>query len=116
MYVAGFGGNGQYRKGVEFWKTCPSCTSTRTCNRWLAVLGCIDLKLYVVWFGFFLSLFQVTVNQDKASQQISLLRAEIQRLNTELEEYKTVSDSVILHIVVRGSQMAGNETVFALNL
>lgn len=35
---------------------------------------------------------KVMVNQDKTSQQISALRAEIARLQMELMEYKAVSD------------------------
>lgn len=36
---------------------------------------------------------KVVVNQDKTSQQISALRAEIARLQMELMEYKAVSDA-----------------------
>lgn len=36
---------------------------------------------------------KVVVNQDKTSQQISALRAEIARLQMELMEYKAVSGS-----------------------
>lgn len=35
---------------------------------------------------------KVVVNQDKTSQQISALRAEIARLQMELMEYKAVRD------------------------
>lgn len=35
---------------------------------------------------------KVVVNQDKTSQQISALRAEIARLQMELMEYKAVSE------------------------
>lgn len=34
---------------------------------------------------------KVMVNQDRASQQINILRSEIARLQIELTEYKTVS-------------------------
>lgn len=37
---------------------------------------------------------KVVVNQDKTSQQISALRAEIARLQMELMEYKAVSGRV----------------------
>lgn len=37
---------------------------------------------------------KVVVNQDKTSQQISALRAEIARLQMELMEYKAVSVSL----------------------
>ena len=36
---------------------------------------------------------KVTVNQDKTSKQIAALRAEIQLLQVELMEYKTVCES-----------------------
>lgn len=36
---------------------------------------------------------KVVVNQDKTSQQISALRAEIARLQMELMEYKAVRDA-----------------------
>ena len=36
---------------------------------------------------------KVIANQDKASRQIASLRAEIQALQQELSEYKTVSSS-----------------------
>lgn len=39
---------------------------------------------------------KVVVNQDKTSQQISALRAEIARLQMELMEYKAVSGRVSL--------------------
>ena len=38
----------------------------------------------------FILIFQVVVNQDKASKQIASLRAEIQSLQLELMEYKQV--------------------------
>lgn len=38
---------------------------------------------------------KVVVNQDKTSQQISALRAEIARLQLELMEYKAVSDGCL---------------------
>lgn len=41
---------------------------------------------------------KVVVNQDKTSQQISALRAEIARLQMELMEYKAVREA-------RGSQL-----------
>ena len=42
---------------------------------------------------------QVVVNQDKASKQIATLRAEIQELMMELNEYKQVSmtKTIIAH-------------------
>ena len=40
---------------------------------------------------------KVVVNQDKTSQQISALRAEIARLQMELMEYKAVSRHRPLH-------------------
>lgn len=40
---------------------------------------------------------KVIANQDKASRQIASLRAEIQALQQELSEYKTVSDSCLLY-------------------
>ena len=39
---------------------------------------------------------KVVVNQDKTSQQISALRAEIARLQMELMEYKAVSSPSLL--------------------
>ena len=39
---------------------------------------------------------KVTVNQDKTSKQIAALRAEIQLLQVELMEYKTVCQSTLL--------------------
>ena len=39
---------------------------------------------------------KVVVNQDKTSKQISALRSEIQALQIELMEYKTVSDAAII--------------------
>lgn len=39
---------------------------------------------------------KVIANQDKASRQIASLRAEIQALQQELSEYKTVSHSCLL--------------------
>ena len=38
---------------------------------------------------------KVTVNQDKTSKQIAALRAEIQLLQVELMEYKTVCQSTL---------------------
>lgn len=42
---------------------------------------------------------KVVVNQDKTSQQISALRAEIARLQMELMEYKAVSTPRLPHIL-----------------
>ena len=39
---------------------------------------------------------KVTVNQDKTSKQIAALRAEIQLLQVELMEYKTVCQSTFV--------------------
>lgn len=39
---------------------------------------------------------KVVVNQDKTSQQISALRAEIARLQMELMEYKAVRDGGVV--------------------
>lgn len=39
---------------------------------------------------------KVVVNQDKTSQQISALRAEIARLQMELMEYKAVRDGAVV--------------------
>ena len=45
---------------------------------------------------------KVVVNQDRASQQISVLRTEIARLQIELMEYKTVSSAVSMLAVELG--------------
>ncbi len=44
---------------------------------------------------------KVMVNQDKTSRQISALRAEIQLLQVELMEYKTVSVRACACVCVR---------------
>lgn len=51
---------------------------------------------------------KVVVNQDKTSQQISALRAEIARLQMELMEYKAVSDET------RSCAVEGSQTPFTL--
>eukprot|EP00117_Sycon_ciliatum_P027246 scpid25067/ scgid22182/ Kinesin-like protein KIF21A len=55
---------------------------------------------------------KVSVNQDKASQQISALRAEIQRLNSELEEFKTGRRSVSED----GGTIINNDQVFEISM
>lgn len=44
---------------------------------------------------------KVVVNQDKTSQQISALRAEIARLQMELMEFKAVRDGGDATILIR---------------
>lgn len=44
---------------------------------------------------------KVVVNQDKTSQQISALRAEIARLQMELMEFKAVRDGGYAAIFIR---------------
>ena len=39
---------------------------------------------------------KVTVNQDKTSKQIAALRMEIQQLQVELMEYKSVGDEDVI--------------------
>lgn len=46
---------------------------------------------------------KVMVNQDKASQQISVLRTEIARLQMELMEYKTVGEGVQRAVTASGN-------------
>lgn len=52
---------------------------------------------------------KVVVNQDKTSQQISALRAEIVRLQMELMEYKAVSDECQVRINRRPTGREGEE-------
>ena len=51
---------------------------------------------------------KVTVNQDKASQQISALRTEIARLQIELMEYRTVSARGLRPEIKASSDVAQN--------
>lgn len=56
---------------------------------------------------------KVVVNQDKTSQQISALRAEIARLQMELMEYKAVRDGAMGEWVIRETD--GNKKRFEDN-
>ena len=53
-------------------------------------MGMVIHQLYDSACSRFILIFQVVVNQDKASKQIASLRAEIQSLQLELMEYKQV--------------------------